>query len=84
MRLNDWNIMPTRRARYEAGSRRESESRGAPRNSIVPAVGVSSPARRLRRVDLPDPDAPITAKNSPSSIPISTPSTARTSWGPRR
>src|ERR1051326_8373202 len=39
-----------------------------PATSIVPLVGRSRPARRLSSVDLPDPDGPISARNSPSSI----------------
>ena len=48
---------------------RPRSSRPAPRppSAISPSVGVSSPATRLRRVDLPHPDGPITATNSPAA-----------------
>src|SRR3978361_799598 len=46
--------------------------------SIVPALGLSSPATILSRVDLPQPDGPTSTVNSPLSISRSIPfSTAR-------
>ncbi len=35
-------------------------------------------------VDLPEPDGPVTATNSPASIWSDTPRNARTSWSPIR
>jgi len=35
---------------------------------ISPSVGLSSPARMLRRVDFPQPDGPTMQTNSPSLI----------------
>ena len=35
------------------------------------------------KVDLPDPEGPITATNSPRSIVTDTPRSAWTVWGPR-
>lgn len=37
-----------------------------PSNNTLPAVGVSSAPSRWRRVDLPDPDAPTMARDSPA------------------
>src|SRR4029453_15494786 len=44
----------------------------------APAVGWSRPASRLNRVDLPQPEGPMTATNSPSATSRSSPSRART------
>ncbi len=35
------------------------------------------------KVDLPEPDGPMTATNSPASIDTETPRSACTVWGPR-
>jgi hypothetical protein len=40
----------------------------APATRMLPLVGLSSPARRFSRVDLPEPDGPISAVNDPSTI----------------
>jgi hypothetical protein len=45
-----------------------------PATRIEPLVGWSIPARRLSSVDLPEPDGPISARKSPSSTDIDTPS----------
>src|SRR5262249_14303179 len=50
---------------------------------IAPPVGRSRQPRMFIRVDLPDPDAPIRARNSPSSTRRSTPASACTSTSPR-
>ena len=47
-----------------------------------PAVGLSTPASRCSRVDLPEPDAPTTATNSPRVTVRSMPSRARTAASP--
>ncbi len=39
---------------------------GRPRSRIWPDVGWVNPANMLRRVDLPQPEAPIRQRNSPS------------------
>src|SRR2546421_469619 len=51
--------MPKPRRSGGKGSRRSSPSQ------ISPAVGCSSPARRLSAVDLPHPDGPRKVTNSP-------------------
>ena len=40
---------------------------GWPPTDTVPALGRSRPATRVRVVDLPHPDGPTTAQNSPGS-----------------
>ena len=47
-------------------------SAGRPATSTLPDVGVSSPATRLRIVDLPQPDAPTRQTNSPAPTSMST------------
>jgi hypothetical protein len=44
-----------------------------PLRETVPEVGLSSPARRPRRVDLPEPEAPMMAANSPRAMEKSIP-----------
>src|ERR1043165_369918 len=48
-----------------------------PSNTMLPAVGSVSPARQLKKVDLPAPFGPIRPMISPSSIVRSAPATAR-------
>jgi len=49
--------------------------------AIVPEVGVSSPAMSRRREDLPQPDGPRIARNSPSASVIPIESSARVPLG---
>src|SRR6185295_8644010 len=48
----------------------------SPAKTISPAVGFSVPVIRLNSVDFPAPFGPITARTSPGSTVISTPSSA--------
>src|SRR2546423_4859389 len=48
-----------------------------PSNTIRPVVGSVSPARQLKKVDLPAPFGPIRPMISPSSMERSAPATAR-------
>ena len=48
----------------------------------LPEVGASSPAMMCMSVDLPDPDGPMIAVNSPRRMPTLTSSSARTSLAP--
>src|SRR5271169_1320328 len=50
-----------------------------PAKTIVPVVGMVSPARQLKNVDLPAPFGPISPIMSPSSTARSAPRTARNS-----
>src|SRR5437870_9290962 len=49
-----------------------------PSTTICPPVGRSSPATRLSRVDLPLPEGPMMATNSPAPTARSTPASALT------
>src|SRR5215207_5923066 len=53
-----------------------------PWTSTVPDVGLSRPASRLRNVDLPHPDGPTNATNSPGRTSSDSPSRATTSPPP--
>ena len=53
-----------------------------PSTSTVPDVGLSSPASRFSRVDLPHPEAPIRQTNSPAAASSETRSRACTAAGP--
>src|SRR3954467_8993463 len=48
----------------------------------LPEVGLSSPARMCMRVDLPDPDGPITAVSCPAGTSRDTPRSASTADSP--
>ena len=64
-RLNDWNTMPTS-ARSRARAL-PSSGRATPSIVIVPDVTGSSRLMHRIRVDLPDPDGPMTISTSPRS-----------------
>ena len=53
-----------------------------PPTKTRPAVGRSSPAMQCMRVDLPEPDGPMTAVKWPWSKTRSTPASARTAAWP--
>jgi hypothetical protein len=55
----------------------------APSSTYVPLVGRSRQPMMFISVDLPEPDGPMMAMNSPSSTTIEMPSSARTSTSPR-
>ena len=57
-------------------------SRARASNQISPASAGSSRPRRLSRVDLPEPDSPITASTCPGLASRSTPSSTRTGGAP--
>ena len=57
-----------------AGSSRRSRSPTPPSTTTSPLVGRSRPPARLSRVDLPEPDGPITATSSPGATVRLTPS----------
>src|SRR3954470_4700779 len=50
--------------------------------SILPLVGESRPARMYIKVDLPDPDGPITAVSCPAGTSRDTPRSASTADSP--
>ena len=53
-----------------------------PSTETMPLVGRSRPPSMCSSVDLPEPEVPTTATNSPCSTLRSTPSRARTSVSP--
>src|SRR5262245_32525558 len=74
--------MSSRRRRASPASDRAKTS--SPANSTRPLVGRSSVPSRCSSVDLPTPDAPITATLSPGSTVSDTPRRTRTTSGPIR
>src|SRR3990172_4629499 len=62
---NDWNTNPTERPRKAARASSSIEKMSTPSSSILPELGVSSPARIASSVDFPDPEAPTIATASP-------------------
>ena len=81
-RLNAWKMNPMRSRRSwvkRASSRVVSST---PSTRTVPDVGRSSPASTCMSVDLPEPDGPMMAVNSPEGKATSTPSSARTAVSP--
>src|SRR6266511_3212307 len=69
-RLNDWKTMPTSLRSRASG--RPSAGSGAPSKWIVPESMGSSRLMLRHRVDLPDPEGPITTTTSPRSTVRST------------
>src|SRR6185369_12999198 len=55
----------------------------APSKPTRPVVGVSSPASRFSKVDLPQPEGPTTATSSSASTAKVTPVSASTAWPER-
>src|SRR5579884_653925 len=68
--------MPTCVRRNFASSPSLRPVRSRPPTHTLPLVGRSSPATMLRSVDLPLPDGPITATNSPDATDMLIPSSA--------
>ena len=64
-RLKNWNTMPTCLRRMIAKRLSSMPASDSPAMTTSPSSGTSSPATRLSSVDLPHPDGPITATNSP-------------------
>ena len=77
-RLKNWKTSPMWRRRSRARSSSLRPVTCSPATLISPSSAVSSPATRFSRVDLPHPDGPIRATNSPSLTVRSTPRRART------
>src|ERR1044071_6373071 len=69
-----WNVRPMPRRACSSGVARVTS---LPSNTMRPVVGSVSPARQLKKVDLPAPFGPIRPMISPSSIVRSAPATAR-------
>src|SRR6478672_3256648 len=76
-RLYCWKMKPIFSLRMRASSRPDSPSTRSPSSEYVPEVGVSRQPRIDISVDLPDPDGPMSARNSPRSTARSIP---RRAW----
>ena len=61
MRLNDWNTNPILRLRMSAWRFSSSRRMSTPSSRYRPRLGRSRQPMMFISVDLPDPDAPITA-----------------------
>ena len=81
-RLQNWYTSPTSRRRNTASSSSERAYTSAPFSSTWPEVGRSTPPMRCSRVDLPEPEEPTMATNSPSSTLKDTSSKARVTASP--
>src|SRR3989440_11486742 len=69
-----WKVRPSPSRACSSG---EARVTSLPSNTIRPVVGSVSPARQLKKVDLPAPFGPIKPMISPSSMARSAPATAR-------
>src|SRR5436305_6935735 len=67
-----------------ASASSDSDERSMPSTVIDPLSGRSSPATKLRSVDLPMPDSPTIATNSPCSIEKVIDSNTRRGRGPAK
>ena len=72
----NWKMTPTLRPRHSASLPSLSVWMAVSPTRISPEVGRSMPVIMLTRVDLPLPDLPITATNSPQSTSRSIPFSA--------
>jgi len=81
-RLKAWKTKPMRSRRSRVSRRSGIEVISSPPIHTRPEVGRSSPAMQCSRVDLPDPDGPITAVNDPAGTSILTPLSAVMVAGP--
>lgn len=77
-RLKNWNTNPMWPRRKRASQSSSLPSTRSPATSIVPSSTASRPAMTLSSVDLPQPEGPVTATNSPWRTSRSTPRSART------
>ena len=77
-RLNDWNTKPIRSRRSLVSPASSSPWISSSPTNTWPEVGGSRPAMQCIRVDLPDPDGPITAVNFARSKATVTPARAST------
>jgi hypothetical protein len=82
-RLNAWKTNPSRSRRRRVRPRSSSALTSVPPTTSRPLLTVSSPARQCSRVDLPEPDGPMTAVSWPAAKPTDTWSRAVTVVAPR-
>ena len=68
VRKNCWNTKPNAELRSSLSCLASKLLVGCPLRATTPWVGASSRANKCMRVDLPEPDLPTTATDSPSLI----------------
>ena len=78
-RLKYWKMNPIRSLRRLVSSVSDMSPIRVPLMKMSPVVGVSRQPIRFRRVDLPEPEGPMTEMNSPRFTWNETPSSAVTS-----
>ena len=78
-RLKDWKTNPIRSRRRRVSCLSVEAADLGVADEHLSRRGVSSAAQQCISVDLPEPDGPITAVNSPAAMSRVTPSRARTS-----
>ena len=81
-RLKNWKMKPMCSRRSFVSSVSPSSVMSVPAIATSPEVGRSRPARMCIRVDLPEPDGPITAVSSPLATSTETPRSASTAVSP--
>ena len=81
-RLKNWKMNPMWSRRSLVSAVSSSRVMSWPAISTCPSVGWSSPARMCIRVDLPEPDGPITAVSLPRAMSSDTPRSASTAVSP--
>src|SRR6266702_3969510 len=82
MRKNCWNTKPIRLARIPDRLRSRRSCTAWPATRTVPDVGRSSVPAMASSVDLPDPDGPVIATNSPAPMLTVTERSATTGGEP--
>src|SRR4051812_36590827 len=82
IRLNDWKMKPILRPRTSACWSSVRVATSVPSSRYSPRLGTSRQPRMFIRVDLPDPDEPITATYSPADTLSDTPLRACTAVPP--
>ena len=76
-RLKPWKTKPSMCRRRSVNWVREKSLVDMPWKRYSPEEGTSSPPMMFMQVDLPEPDGPMIATNSPTEIDRSTLSSAR-------
>src|SRR3972149_1914666 len=82
-RLKSWKTKPIFLFLITASSSLDSSETSTPSREYLPLVGLSRQPRIFIKVDLPEPDCPITATKSPLSMLRETPQRAQTCTSPR-
>jgi hypothetical protein len=82
IRLNAWKTKPSLSRRSAVNRLSSRFASSWPSTTTEPDVGRSSPASRCMSVDLPEPDGPMIAVNSPAGNAIVTPRNACTAASP--